>query len=142
MKKRMRWALASSILVALTLTPAFAAAQESEDARVTSAKEWLALVDAGDYAESWERAGETFRSQVAKETWEQQLTAVRTPLGATGSREFQSTQELKDPPSAPPGDYLVITFATSFEGLAAATETVVLAKEGEDDWKVAGYFIQ
>lgn len=142
MKKRMRWVLPGLAMAALVLIHPFAVAQEDDDPRATSAKQWLLLVDAGDYSESWEQAGETFRGQVAKETWEQQLTAVRAPLGTVASRELRSTQELTDPPSSPPGEYLVIIFSTSFEGLAAATETVVLAQEGEDDWKVAGYFIQ
>ena len=33
-------------------------------------------------------------------------------------------------------------FRTLFEGLPTDTETVVLAKEAEDNWKVAGYLIR
>jgi hypothetical protein len=129
-------------LVCLLLTPSFAAAQEGEDPRVASAKQWLRLVDAGNYSQSWEESGEEFKGAVTRETWEQQLTVVRSPMGAVVSRELNSTQPLTDPPSAPPGEYLVIRFSTSFEEQATATETVVLAQEGENDWKVAGYFIQ
>ena len=142
MKTHMRRALPGLALAALFLIPSFAAAQEGDDSRVTIAKQWLLLVDAGEYSQSWEEAGEAFKGAVTREIWEQQLTAVRSPMGAVVSRELGSTQPLTDPPSAPPGEYLVIRFSASFEGQATVTETVVLAQEGEDDWKVAGYFVQ
>ena len=142
MKKLMSWALPGLTLAAIVSIPSFATAQEVDDPRVTPAKQWLLLVDAGNYSESWEEAGETFRGAVTKEAWEQQLTAVRTPLGAVASRELKNAQQMTDPPNAPPGDYLLVTFSTSFEGMPTATETVILAKEAEDDWKVAGYFIR
>jgi len=142
MKRRGRWALSGLTLAALVSIPPSAVAQEGDDPRVASAKQWLELVDAGSYSDSWAQAGEAFKGAVTEETWGQQLTAVRTPLGAVTSRELRSAQELTDPPNAPPGEYLIIAFGTSFEERAGATETVVLMKEGEDAWKVAGYYIQ
>ena len=142
MKQRRRWVLQSLTLAALVSIPSHAAAQEGDDPRVKSAKQWLLLVDAGSYSESWEQAGEAFRGAVTEETWGQQLTAARTPFGAVTSRELRSAQPVTDPPNAPPGEYLIVAFSTSFEKQLTATETVVLMQEGDDDWKVAGYFIQ
>jgi hypothetical protein len=50
-----------------------------EAAAVASAEAWLAKVDGGEYAESWEQAAEFFRSAVPKEKWLSIIAAVRRP---------------------------------------------------------------
>jgi hypothetical protein len=122
--------------------PALAAGQnDQEQQAVAAAKAWLALVDSGSYAESWDAAAPVFQAAVTKEGWEDSLNQVRKPLGALESRELASAEFMTDPPNAPKGEYVVIRFQTSFENLEAAIETVVPMRTADGIWKLSGYFI-
>ena len=58
----------------------FAAAKPEDEAQKT-AEQWLALIDAGKFAESWKTAAEFFQAAVPQEQWQRSLDAVRKPLG-------------------------------------------------------------
>lgn len=109
---------------------------------VTAATAWLAEIDAGRYGASWDQAAALFRGAVTKAQWEQQLGAVRGPLGKLQSRQVRSTQSAKSLPGAPDGDYVVIELAASYEHKQQATETVTALLEKDGRWRVAGYFIR
>jgi hypothetical protein len=127
---------------ALMSLPALAAGQDDQEQQaVEAAKAWLALVDAGSYAESWDAAAPVFQSAVTKRGWEDSLNQVRAPLGALQSRELATAEHATDLPSAPKGEYVVIRFQTSFENLESAIETVVPMRTDDGAWKVSGYFI-
>lgn len=53
---------------------------QAEQAAITAAKEWLSLVDTGDYAKSWDEAAVHFKNAVPKDQWGQTAKAVREPL--------------------------------------------------------------
>ena len=107
-----------------------------------AAVEWLAMVDAGDYAGSWDAAAGYFRAAITKDKWQQALTAVRAPLGKLVSREFTSAQYTASLPGAPDGEYVVIQFATAFENKAASVETVTPMMDKDGKWRVSGYYIR
>ncbi len=109
---------------------------------VTAATAWLAEVDAGRYGASWDQAAALFRGAVTKARWEQQLGAVRGPLGRLLSRQVRSSQSATSLPGAPDGDYVVIELAVSYEHKQQATETVTTLLEKDGRWRVAGYFIR
>ena len=67
---------------------------------------------------------------------------MRTPLGAVRSRKLVSAKYLKNPPSAPPGEYVLLAHDSSFEQLAAARETVSMTLDKDGKWRAAGYFIK
>ena len=98
-------------------------------------------MDHGDYAKSWELAGESFRKEVTKDNWVAMAKQVRQPLGNLISRKVKTTQQTDKLPEMPPGSYFVVVFDTSFSELESAAETVIFAKEKKDQWKAAGYLI-
>ena len=102
---------------------------------------WLAMLDQGDYARSWEEAGESFRQAVTKDAWVATAKQVRQPLGNLISRKVKTTQQTDKLPDMPAGSYFVAVFDTSFAGLKSAAETVIFAKEKKGQWKAAGYLI-
>jgi hypothetical protein len=130
-----------AVLLALAVGAA-AQAGETEDQAVEAAKEWLALVDAGEYADSWTEAAEFFRNAVTQAQWEQAVEGVRRPLGAVESRKLKSAQYTTTLPGAPDGQYVVIQFTTTFEHKASAVETVTSMKDPDGVWRVAGYFVK
>ncbi|NOQ96624.1 MAG: DUF4019 domain-containing protein [Calditrichae bacterium] len=113
-----------------------------EEAAADAATQWLALVDSAQYEQSWNESSDIFQKAISKSAWEQQLHSVRDPLGNLISREVQSTQYSTSLPGAPDGEYVVITFKTSFENKKAAIETVTPMKDSLGVWRVSGYYIR
>lgn len=131
------------LVLCLSLFAGIAAAQEPKnDKAVLAAKEWLSLVDAGNYAKSWHEAAEYFRNAITEEKWVHSLQAVRNPLGKLISRTVKSTSYKTSLPGAPDGEYVVIQFETFFENKASAIETVTPMFEKNDGWRVSGYYIK
>lgn len=116
--------------------------QALEAAAVASAEAWLAKVDAGKYADSWEQAAEVFRAAVPKEKWVSMVAGVRQPLGKAGSRKLISKKYSESLPKAPPGKYVVIQFETSFENKKGAVETVTPMLDKDGTWRVSGYYLR
>jgi hypothetical protein len=112
------------------------------DAGAQSAIEWLALIDTGSYAESWETAAEMLRDAVDKQTWVARAAGVRSPLGAAKERQLSSIEYKTSLPGVPTGEYVVMTFETGFETLRKVVESVTVAKEGDDTWRILSYFIK
>jgi CubicO group peptidase (beta-lactamase class C family) len=105
-----------------------------------AAAAWLALVDKGEYAKSWDAGADMFRQQITRDQWVASLKSVRQPSGSLIWRKVSSAKEMESLPGMPPGSYWVGQFDSSFTGLKSATETVILTKE-KNEWKAAGYLI-
>lgn len=114
----------------------------NEKAAQAAAEAWLALVDAGNYAQSWTDASTLFRRAIDQAGWEKALTGVRTPLGSVVSRSLKSAKYATSLPGAPDGEYVVIQYDTSFTNKRNAVETVTPMKEPDGSWRVSGYFIR
>jgi tRNA A-37 threonylcarbamoyl transferase component Bud32 len=100
---------------------------------------WLALIDMGNYAQSWETAAAYFQRTTGKEEWVRQMEHLRRPLGKVRSRK-------PSPPKFTAGWTSFgaqFAFATSFDGLPAATETVTFARQQPNgEWRAICYLIQ
>lgn len=114
-----------STLVASTA----ASATVSESGATKSAREWVALVDAQQWEQSWRAAGTLFKSQVTVANWAAAVVPVRKPLGGVSTRVLQSATKQSSLPGAPAGEYEIVEFKTSFANKKDAVETVVLARE-------------
>ncbi len=115
---------------------------EAEAAAVAAADVWLKLIDAGDYAGSWDQAAEFFKGAIAKEQWEGSAKVFREPLGKMVSRSVKSKKYTTTAPGAPDGEYVIIQFGTSFENKKSAVETVTPMLDKDGKWRVSGYFIK
>ena len=107
-----------------------------------SREEWLALVDAGHYAESWEAAATYFKNAVPRADWVKMMEGGRRPLGKLVSRTFGAKKYMTSVPGAPDGQYVVIQFKTVFENKAKAVETVTPMFDRDETWRVSGYYIR
>ncbi|HEY2808507.1 MAG TPA: DUF4019 domain-containing protein [Steroidobacteraceae bacterium] len=127
------------LIVAVPAVPGTAMPASSAEA---AARAWLALVDAGRYADSWSSAAGMFRQKITASQWAAAAAGARAPLGALKSRTLQSATPRSTLPGAPDGEYVVIQFASSFEHKASAVETVTPMKDADGRWHVSGYFVQ
>ena len=128
-------------IVALSGSLLFAADKPEETAQ-KSAEQWLALVDAGKYAESWKTAAGFFQAAVSQDQWEHSIVAVRKPLGDLVSRKLKSAKYTKSLPGAPGGEFVVLQFDTSFANKKETVETVTPMLDKDGKWRVSGYHIK
>ena len=112
----------------------------AQKAATAAAQTWLATVDDGQYAQSWDQASELFRKAITQDKWVSALESVRKPLGKLVSRAVISAQTT-NLPGAPDGQYVVMQFNASFANKKSAVETVTFMQEKDGKWKAAGYYI-
>jgi hypothetical protein len=116
--------------------------QQAQQQAVEEATAWVNLVDEGSYGESWEQAAALFREAVTRDQWIGALNDARGPLGAVISRSVRTADYSTNVPGAPPGEYVVIQYETSFAQMASAIEIITPMLERDGSWRVSGYFIR
>ncbi len=116
--------------------------QDKTQPAQTAATDWLALVDAGNYAQSWRQAATLFKGAVSQNEWEEQMRAAHAPLGTLISRKLKSAQYTTQLPGASDGQYVVIQYDSSFANKKSAVETVTPMLDKDNTWRVSGYFIR
>jgi DNA-binding CsgD family transcriptional regulator len=110
--------------------------QAVETDATRAARNWLALLDHGQWDESWRQTGASFRELNTSETWTEVSLVARGPLGEVVSRELISQETVP----APPFGYEMVKFRTSFANKASVTETLSLVRE-DGEWRVVGIWL-
>ena len=113
-----------------------------QEAARAATEPWLALVDAGKSAESWQKLDPAFAKRVGKKKWAASISEIRGRTGKLVSRKFKSAEYTKELPGAPEGEYVVLEFETVFARKDAATEKVTLILGRDLNWRVAGYAVK
>lgn len=104
---------------------------------------WLAGIDQGQYADSYETTSPYFKSIISKGKWTEVLAKTREPFGAFDRvRNLTELKEQKTLYDLPDGDYRVLRFETRFEKKHQAIETVTLQKDKDGEWRVIDYLIK
>jgi hypothetical protein len=116
--------------------------EAQEIAAVACADNWLALVDDGNYQESWQQAAQFFKDAVPEDQWEPMARAAREQLGKLFKRTLKFKQYATSLPGAPPGEYVVIQYLTIFENEPLVGELITPMKDKDGHWRVSGYFIK
>jgi hypothetical protein len=139
--KRSRGWIAGRTLISLLLVASVYAAEDPQKAAQAAAEKWLALVDAGDYGQSYDAAASLFQKALTKEQWIEAVGKARGPFGKLESRKLLGAKYLTELPGAPKGDYVVIQYEAKFPG-RGAIETITPMKDPDGTWRVSGYFIK
>ena len=134
-----------TVCVALAMTPSVVIRAKGRDTSQAlaqkAAEEWLALLDAGKYGESWDSADQGFKQTVTREAWANQLKS-RAALGKLVSRKLAKSDLLTNPSFGPPGEYVAIRYENSFENLKSAVELVIPKLNKDGSWRVSNYLIR
>lgn len=107
-----------------------------------AAGSWLKLADQSEFEDTWLQASSLFQGAISQMDWQRALGAARTPLKELVSRNRVSAEFYETLPGAPDGEYVVLTFNSSFTKKSAAVETVTVMKDEDGSWRVSGYFIK
>jgi len=108
---------------------------------IDSAQQWLKIIDAVNYAESWEASDAFFKTLISKEQWSEALQSIRAPLGDVISRSELNSNFFTSFSGMPEGEYVVLQFKTQFEKKEGLTEIITLSKSS-GNWQAVGYFIK
>ena len=142
MKAMKRFPAVTALTILLVIPPALAADQAAEKAARVAAESWLALIDSGQYAESWDEASPFFQSKVGKQEWIGMVQSARSSFGKLNKRVFGAAKYMTELPGAPDGKYVVIQFQALFEQKKKAVETITPKLAPDGKWRVSGYFIK
>lgn len=103
-----------------------------------AALEWLALVDAGNYAPAYAMEPARLRASTTEEQFIRSMEGRRAPFGRVLSRSFIGAAYTRKLTGSPDGRYESILFRTSFENKKLAAERVILSHEA-GQWRVVDY---
>ena len=120
---------------------AYAARAPDSGTAVKAASAWLRLVDARQYAASWQQAAPLFQRAVSEQQWAEKLRAAREPFGKLLKRSLSDARYFTRLPGAPAGRYWVIEENADFANKPGAVETITMEQVG-GHWRAAGYFIR
>lgn len=126
-------------LPTLSQTACYAAGGSTFNQARTAARQWVTLVDKGKYAKAWVNASVLFQVHVAGD-WTQQETAFRNKAGAFQSRTFESAHVASTVPGLPRGNYIVVSYGSSFRKMKTAVETITMVYT-DQKWKTAAYTV-
>ncbi|MCE0523237.1 MAG: DUF4019 domain-containing protein [Methylacidiphilales bacterium] len=132
---------AISCLLFAATSKARASAEDEVDNALVASKAWMTQIDAGQYDESYAFGCDSMHDKVPQDKWEAVLKALRTPWGPVVSRKQVSHVYKPNGFEGSEGEFLVVTYDTTFQKLGPATEVVVLKWEG-GKWRGAGYNAQ
>ena len=105
---------------------------------VDAGKAFLALIDRGQYDDSWDAAASTIKNTISKASWSTVMSVNRKRFGTLLSRKLESSQAVTTVPGSPEGQegqYVVLQYRGSFtrggsgNAVRPASETVVVTNE-------------
>ena len=106
-----------------------------------AASQWLQLVDAGNFAESWTHAAKSFQSRVTKADWIAGMKKFRGRFGKVSSRDFKGVAYAENPPGGPTGTNATIQYSINFTKGMRADEVISMALQKNGEWRVSSYYI-
>jgi hypothetical protein len=105
-----------------------------------SAREFLAMIDRGEFDTTWDRAGPALRDQTSKLTWINMLKLTSKTLAGGSTRDLEgfgfSTQI---DANVPVGEYVLVQLKDVSDRVTT-TEKVVMQRD-QSEWKIIGYFV-
>lgn len=102
-----------------------------------SAEQWLELVDAGRWEESYAATGAQFRDLNTLEGWSAAARSVHEPLGAVVTRDLIANEFVP----APPNGYQLVKFRSAYANGGQQVETLSLSWE-KGSWRVVGITVE
>jgi hypothetical protein len=140
--KHRAWFAAMALAFA---TLAHAQQEDNVGDAAAAAERWLAEVDKGDIAASYDHMAIASKQMVTREQWAMSVKAARAPYGKVEHRRMVTAVPTHHLPNAPEGDYVVIQYNTFFDKLPdnqKAIETVIPMRDRDGFWRVSGYFVK
>ena len=136
-----------SIVILFTLlifstTPIIALAQQDTGhPAIIAAEQFVETLDKLDFATAWNQTGIVNQSYIDHPEWYKKLLAVRPHLGHVLKRSIKKLSQYDSWVGLPDGEYLRVSFITTFLNKVDSLETVVLVEE-QGEWYVSSYHLR
>ena len=111
------------------------------EAASAAATEFLTMVDAGNYTDSWQISAAYLKKQIPQQDWEAKLSKIRSAFGPLAERELEDASFTAPAEELPDAEFILLEYATQFK-LKEMTEVVTVLQDTDNSWRVVGYFIQ
>jgi hypothetical protein len=121
-----------------SMTKSLAEKRVREKESRAASEEWLALIDAAQYAEAYAAEPPRLRAATTQEQFVRSMEGRRQPFGRVLSRKFIGAAFTRKLTGAPDGNYESILYRTSFAHKSVAAERVILSRES-GEWRVVDY---
>jgi len=102
---------------------------------------FLGYLDDGRFADSYAYTGMVIRKQLDREAFATKMQQMRGNPGVLQSRQLVDAGYTTNLPDAPPGQYVILHYHSSFAKRPDTLETVTLALS-KGYWRVDGWFIK
>ena len=110
---------------------------QAKQAAQTAAEDWLALIGAGAFEESWAAADSTLRAGISQEDWADQGIRARHQLDTLRARRLTRAQYRDS--TAQLGGHPVVTLQYASEYARGRAREAVVTTKRDTAWTVAGY---
>lgn len=108
------------------------------EAARAAAEEWLALLGAGAFGESWAAADSTLRAGISREDWADQGIRARYRLDTLRARRL-TRAEYRDSTAQIGGGHPVVILQYASEYAKGRAREAVITTKRDSAWAVAGY---
>lgn len=115
---------------------------EKAEGATAAAMQFLTLVDADKFEQSWEDTADLLKKKISRKDWNENLAKARGALGPVIERAQEGIKYSSEAKDSPEGDYIVLIFESRFQAADDITETVTVMLEEDGVWRVAGYYVQ
>ncbi len=116
--------------------------KEKQAAGAKVAAGWLALLDNGKYGDAWKQLTSAQEATSTKDKWQSDVSRYRRQVGKLHDRKLLSAEYTTKVPGSEDGEYVVVTFLSSFERLGSALEIVVPQLLPDGSWVISGHSIK
>jgi len=135
---RLLFPIVAIALLCVSVRNSSAQSDDHVNSALPTAQAWLRQIDSGLYDESYAAGGSALHGKIAQDRWNLVLKTIRTAWGGVLSRKEVSHEYKPRGYEGSDGEFMVITYDTSFQKLDPAKEVIVLNWEG-GRWRGAGY---
>jgi hypothetical protein len=130
-----------TLITLLLLPTAGYSAKTLDPSALTAAESFLQMLDNDEYQMAWNQTSIVNQSYHTYPQWFNKILAVRPHLGYAIERSVAKTSYHSSWVGLPDGEYLRISFSTSFLNKTKSLETVILSREGAF-WSVSSYHLR
>lgn len=110
-------------------------------ATAITAGEFLQMVDASRYADSWQITDPYLQKTIPLKDWEEKLGKIRETFGVVAGRELADVRFTAPADEFPDSEFIMLEYDSQFKN-KPMKEIVTLILGADNRWRVVGYFIQ
>ena len=132
----------TSAAAALLLATTFLAQDLDSTPGLGASRSWLADLDAGRYADTWEDADPLLKGTMTRAQWETGLVRARGPLGPVIARKIRQASCTRGTQADPEAEICLVQYDTHFENRPLGDERLTVLKGRDGTWRVASYSLR